>query len=290
MSLLVASAAALGALLTYSGLTLPARRERPAVMSTLDRLTDEAGMTRISGSGLVVVTVAVWAVSLVVVAGLTRSIVVAFALSLAAASLPFSMARARRRQRRRRFREAWPDAIATLIAGVRAGISLPESCAALVERGPSELREGFRSFTAAYRSSGSFATALERLRTDLADPIADRVIAALSLAHEVGGTDLVRVLRTLGDFVREDIRVRKEIEARWSWTVTAARLAAAAPWIVLLMMSTRPEAAVAYNSTAGAAVVAGGAAATAIGYRLMLRAARLPEDNRLDLEDRRRPW
>jgi tight adherence protein B len=123
--------------------------------------------------------------------------------------------------------------------------------------------------------------ALDRLRTESADPVADRIVASLTLASEVGGTDLVRVLRTLADFVREDIRVRKEIEARWSWTVTAARVAAAAPWVVLLLMSTRPEAASAYNSAAGASVITAGAVASFVGYRLMLRAARLPEERRL---------
>ncbi|MGH2736073.1 MAG: type II secretion system F family protein, partial [Actinomycetota bacterium] len=71
------------------------------------------------------------------------------------------------------------------------------------------------------------------------------------------------------------------IEARWSWTVTAARVAAGAPWIVLLMMSTRPEAALAYNSPAGAVTIIAGAIATIVGYRLMLRAGHLPEQRRL---------
>jgi tight adherence protein B len=115
----------------------------------------------------------------------------------------------------------------------------------------------------------------------MADPIADRVCAALVLAHQVGGTDLVRVLRTVGDFVRDDLRTRKEIEARWSWTVTAARVAAAAPWAVLLIMGTRAEAAAAYSSPGGAIVIAVGGLATLVGYRLMLRAARLPEEARL---------
>jgi tight adherence protein B len=106
-------------------------------------------------------------------------------------------------------------------------------------------------------------------------------VAALTLTYEVGGTELVRVLRSLSDFVREDLRVRKEIEARWSWTVTAARTAAAAPWLVLLMMASRPEAAAAYNSSIGAVVIGGGAIATIVGYRLMLRAARLPDERRL---------
>jgi tight adherence protein B len=280
MTVLISAAAALGLLFVYNGMTLPPYSSRPALLARLDTLTDEAGVERVSGLGLLAATVVIAVVAFLLVAGVARSTVVAAAIATAVASLPVSMVRSRRARRRKRFREAWPDAIATLIAGVRAGISLPEAVSSLTERGPAELKAGFRSFNSAYRASGSFVAGLDRLRSELADPIADRVVAALTLTHEVGGTDLVRVLRTLGDFVREDIRVRKEIEARWSWTVTAARLAAAAPWLVLLMMSTRPEAAIAYNSATGAAVVAGGALATIIGYRLMLRAARLPEDRR----------
>jgi tight adherence protein B len=281
MSVLVSLMAALGLLFVYGGLTLSSHAKPPAITARVDRLAQEAGLSGITGARLLGVSAVGAVITFLVVAGLSRSIVIAGALAIGAGSMPVSMARARRARRRKRFREAWPDAIATLIAGVRAGVSLPEAVTSLGERGPQELRVGFRTFTAAYRSSGSFEMGLHRLRTELADPIADRAVAALSLTHEVGGTDLVRVLRTLGDFVREDIRVRKEIEARWSWTVTAARLAAAAPWIVLLMMSTRPEAAAAYNTATGAAVVAGGAVATVVGYRLMLRAARLPDDKRL---------
>ena len=282
MIALVAAVAALGIVLLYSGLTVPsAPSSRRLWGRRLDDLVRESGVKRMSVSGLIAMCSGLWLVSLVAVAGLTSSLVVAAAVSLGAAWVPVSWLSARRNRRRRGFREAWFDAIAGLIAGVRAGVSLPESCLALVDRGPHEFRPGFTAFAAAYRASGSFAAGLDRLREELADPIADRVIAALAMAHEVGGTDLVRVLRTLGDFVREDVRVRKEIEARWSWTLTAARVAAAAPWIVLVMMSTRPEAAAAYNSTAGVTVVGAGAALTIAGYRLMLRAARLPDHRRL---------
>jgi len=215
------------------------------------------------------------------VAGISSSSLIAAVFTIGAGWLPLAYVRSRRTRRQRMFRAAWPDAIQGLISGVRAGISLAEACAAQSDKGPEELRPGFRAFAATYRATGSFQTGLDRLRVELSDPVADRVVASLKLAYEVGGTDLVRVLRTLADFVREDLRVRKEIEARWSWTVTAARVAAAAPWLVLLMMSTRPEAAAAYNSPAGATVITGGAIATFVGYRLMLRAARLPEERRL---------
>jgi tight adherence protein B len=282
MIILLAAVAAFGIVLLYSGLTVQsAPRSRRFWGRRLDDLVRESGVKRLSVPGLIALSAALWMMSLLVVAGLTSSIVVASAVSLAAAWLPISWLSTRRSRRRRGFREAWPDAIAGLVAGVRAGVSLPESCLSLVDRGPHEFREGFVAFASTYRASGSFSVGLDRLRDELADPIADRVIAALAMANEVGGTDLVRVLRTLGDFVREDVRVRKEIEARWSWTLTAARVAAAAPWIVLVMMSTRPEAAAAYNSTAGVTVIGAGAVLTVIGYRLMLRAARLPDHRRL---------
>ena len=279
---LVAAVAALGIVLLYSGLTVPSAPSSGRVWGRrLDDLVRESGVKGLSVPGLIALSAGLWLLALLVVAGVTSSIVVAAVVSLGAAWLPVSWLSARRNRRRRGFREAWPDAIAGLIAGVRAGVSLPESCLSLVERGPHEFRPGFAAFASAYRASGSFVVGLDRLRVELADPIADRVVAALAMAHEVGGTDLVRVLRTLGDFVREDVRVRKEIEARWSWTLTAARVAAAAPWIVLVMMSTRPEAAAAYNSTAGATVIGAGALLTIAGYRLMLRAARLPDHRRL---------
>jgi tight adherence protein B len=281
MNIVIPALAALALVLIYNGVTVPARPRRHIGTSRVDRLAEESGVRHLTGRGLMAASLTAWLITGFVVAGLSGSSAVALAFSLGAAWLPFTYVKSRRNRRRRAFREAWPDAIATLIAGVRTGVSLPEACLSLLDRGPEELRPGWVAFASSYRSSGSFRVALERLRDELADPIGDRVAAALTLTQEVGGTDLVRVLRTLGDFVREDIRVRKEIEARWSWTVTAARVAAGAPWVVLLLMATRPEAAIAYNSASGVVVIAVGALATVVGYRLMLRAARLPEDRRL---------
>ena len=281
MRVLMTAVGALGLLLLFDGLTTPEVRRRPPLLRRLDLLAHESGMQSMTGMRLIGASVASGLAVYVVVAALTSSLIESVVISVGAASLPIATARARRKRRLRRFREAWPDAIAVLISGIRAGVSLPESCLTLVTRGPRELQPGFAAFTSTYRSSGSFRAGLTRLAAEMADPVADRVVTALVLAHEVGGTDLVRVLRTLGDFVREDLKVRQEIEARWSWTVTAARVAAAAPWLVLVMMSTRPETATAFSSPSGVLVILMGAAATGLGYALMLRAARLPTERRL---------
>jgi tight adherence protein B len=85
----------------------------------------------------------------------------------------------------------------------------------------------------------------------------------------------------LADFLRESARTRSELEARQSWTVNAARLAVAAPWIVLVLLASRPEAAMAYNTPVGAAVLLGGLAVSLVSYAIMLRIGALPEEQRV---------
>ena len=97
------------------------------------------------------------------------------------------------------------------------------------------------------------------------------------LARDVGGRDLGTLLRSVSAFLRQDARLHAEIRGRHSWTVSAARMAVAAPWLTLALLCTRPEAARAYASAAGAVVLAAAAAASLAAYALMRRIARLPE-------------
>jgi tight adherence protein B len=143
------------------------------------------------------------------------------------------------------------------------------------------LRPIFRDFGADYRAGGKFDVALNRLKDRLADPVADRIIEALRLTREVGGSDLGKLLGTLAEFLRESARTRSELEARQSWTINAARLAVAAPWIVMLLLATRPEAVQAYNTPAGAAVLLGGLVISLVCYSVMLRIGALPRDERV---------
>jgi tight adherence protein B len=189
----------------------------------------------------------------------------------------------RRAARRRTVdrRELWPEVVDTLASGVRAGLSLPEALAALGVRGPAPLRPAFAAFDADLRASGRTGEALDRLRDRLADPVADRVVETVRLAREVGGTDVGVVLRTLSAFLREDGRARAELEARQSWTVNAARLAVAAPWLVLLLLGTQPETVRAYGTGTGTAILLAGGLACAGAYQLMVRIGRLPAERRV---------
>lgn len=253
---------------------------RRRMARTQDLLT-QAGMPGVGPGAFVATSAGIGLGTSVVVAALSASPTIGVAFGALAALGPSAYVRSRARKRRSRLRELWPEAIDDLTSGIRAGLSLPEALIALGERGPEPMRAPFRAFADDYRASGRFADALDRLKARLADPVADRLIEALRLTRDVGGTDLGRLLRTLSQFLREDLRARGELEARQSWTVNGARLAAAAPWVVLAMLSTRAETAVAFNSAMGVLVLAIGAAASTFAYGLMVRLGRLPEDVRV---------
>ena len=212
--------------------------------------------------------------------GMSRAWPVALAFSAIFTAIPFLIISSRARNRRTRLREVWPEAVDPLVSGVRAGMSLPEALTNLGERGPEAVRPQFRAFATDYAASARFDSSLDRLKTRFADPVADRIVEALRLAHEVGGTDLGTLLRSLSQMLREDMRTRGELEARQSWTVNGAKVAVAAPWLVLALLATRPQAAAAYATTAGAVVLLVGAVVSVVAYRLMLRLGRLPEEER----------
>jgi tight adherence protein B len=106
-------------------------------------------------------------------------------------------------------------------------------------------------------------------------------VEALRLAREVGGSELGRTLRILSTFLRDELRVRKELEARQTWVLVAARMAFVTPWVALLLLATKPEAVAAYRGGGGAVVLAVGAAMATAGYRLMLAIGRLPSEERV---------
>ncbi|MGF7020437.1 tight adherence protein B [Brachybacterium tyrofermentans] len=225
-----------------------------------------------AGLGLVV-SAALWAVSSAVVPSLT--------IGVASMVVPVVFLRSAARRRTTAMREVWPEAVDHINSAIRAGLSLPEALVQLSRKGPEDLRPAFHEFSLDYQASGDFAVSLDRLKVRLADPVGDRIVEALRITRDVGGTDLGGLLRTLAAFLREDARTRAELEARQSWTVNAARLALVAPWLVLALMSTRPQAAQAYDSPMGMAMILIGAVVSLIAYRVMLQIARLPQDERV---------
>lgn len=247
----------------------------------LDLLLVSAGIEKVTAGGLRATCAGFGLLALLVFFVVTASLPIAVCFAIFGSWVPFAVVRRRAKKRRAALRVLWPDVVDHLRSAIRAGLALPEALIQLGHNGPDELRSLFLDFGADYRSGAQFDAALSRLKERLADPVADRIVEALRMTREVGGSDLGRMLGTLAEFLRDSARTRSELEARQSWTINAARLAVAAPWIVLVVMASRPEAMLAYSSTLGAMVLLGGLLVSVFCYAVMLRIGALPEDERI---------
>jgi tight adherence protein B len=254
-------------------------RRRP--WSGIRRLLDAAGWRDVPTGVLPLACAGAGVLSTVVVTGVSGVVVLGVGAGVACAALPVAVLRRRVRRRREDTAALWPDVVDTLASAVRAGSSLPEAVCGLAGRGPRSLRPAFARFAAGHRASGAFDTELRRLQDELADPVFDRLAATLRMTRQVGGSDLGATLRTLSGYLREDQRTRGELLARQSWTVSAARLAVAAPWIVLALLATRPGTLQAFDTGAGVLVLVSGAAVSSGSYAVMTRLGRLPVARRV---------
>jgi tight adherence protein B len=270
-------------LIWRSGPRAPRRTAR-AGMDWAGRRTEllrQAGIEGVSAVQLVVVQLGAAAATALVVLLATRTASIAASFGIFGLLAPSALVRRLRRRRMLDLRELWPEAVDNLTSAVRAGLSLPEGLTALGQRGPEQLRPAFARFGDDYRATGRFMECLDRLKDGLADPVGDRVCETVRVAREVGGSDLGAVLRTLSAFLREDARTRGELEARQSWTVNAARLAVAAPWLILLLLASQSTTLGAYDSPAGIVLLAIGGGVCVVAYRLMVWIGRLPEERRV---------
>jgi tight adherence protein B len=177
--------------------------------------------------------------------------------------------------------DVWPDVVDDLASAIRAGLSLPQAVVELCNSGPELLRPTFKLCRDQYQATGDFNAGLSLISQDLTDPQADKFVASLQVAHEVGGADLGSLLRTLSEVMREELVLRGEIIARQSWTVNGAKLAVAAPWITALVLSTRETAANVYLSASGIRMLAICAVISVLAYLAMMKIAQLPKEKRL---------
>jgi tight adherence protein B len=255
--------------------TSPSWHERTAELLT------QAGIEAVTPGQLAAASAALSVTTFLLVLAVSLSATIALAFASFTSLTPISLVRWRQRQRAAELRELWPEVADNLASGVRAGLSLPEALTQIGVRGPEPLRRPFQRFGEDYRATGRFNDCLDRLKSYLADPVGDRIVESLRMAREVGGTDLGRLLRTLSAFLREDARTRAELETRQGWTVNAARLAVAAPWLLLALLALRPEAVRAYNTASGGLVLLIGGGLSIVAYRVMKRIARLPVEGRV---------
>jgi len=223
-------------------------------------------------------------VATAVVLLMTRSLIIATAFGTLAAGIAFVTVQTKNSKNEAALVEAWPEVVDHLMSGIQSGLSLSESLAGLATRGPEVLRPAFVRFKATLLSSGDLTKAIEELKVNFGHHGSDQILEALLIAKALGGSELLQILRTLGDFLRQDLALRREIDVKHGWIKNSAHISAAAPWILLLLLSTQPSTAIAYSTSTGAIILITGLFMTAVAYLWMNRLGRLPQTPRIFLK------
>ena len=176
---------------------------------------------------------------------------------------------------------AWPEVIDHLMSGIQSGLSLSESLVGLATRGPEILRPAFAEFRDSLFRHADLELALQELKSLFHHHGSDQIFEALLISKALGGSELMSILRTLGDFLRQDLALRREIEVKHGWIKNSAHISAVAPWILLLLLSTQPSTAIAFSTPTGGMILIAGLFMTAVAYLWMNRLGRLPQTPRV---------
>ncbi len=226
-------------------------------------------------------TVALSSFTIAVIYLATESISIALAFGTLVAGITFITLRSKNLQNESALVAVWPEVIDHLMSGIQSGLSLTESLAGLSTRGPEILRPAFAQFRSSLYRHGDVSEAIKALKDHFHHHGSDQIFEALLISKALGGGELLAILRTLGDFLRQDLALRREIEVKHGWIKNSAHLSAVAPWILLLLLSTQPSTVMAYSTSTGAAILIAGLLMTAIAYLWMARLGRLPSSPRI---------
>ena len=201
--------------LSSIGIALLAKESRkPSVgkeanRSTLSHLTTMSGQSRTlinCAMSSVVVTVVVMA--------WTKSLIISMPFSIFSIVITWIFMRNKGRRAAAAMLQIWPEVTDHLISAIHSGLSLSEALVGLSTRGPELIRPYIHVFHQELLSNGDFVGATERLKARLDSQGSDQILEAILLAKSLGGSELLQIFRTLGDFLRQDLALRKEIEIK----------------------------------------------------------------------------
>ena len=215
------------------------------------------------------------------------SAVVAIPIAAISSAVPHLLAKRKSERRQAQLAGLWPELLDHMISGLRSGLSIAETLAGLSQRGPEISRPIFSECQRMLKSGSDLGEIFAFIKSQFNDPVADQVCEVLDFARGTGSRDTAVTLRTLGDFIRSDIAVRGEINAKLGWVKNSALVAAIAPWILLLILSTQQSTLRAFETPAGNGILIFGVAMSALAYFWMSRVGRIQSVPRIFAGERR---
>lgn len=176
---------------------------------------------------------------------------------------------------------SWPEVLDLIVSSLQSGASVSESLSMVGKVGPVSVRNQFLVFSKKISDGERFDSALDYLKSEFSDPIADQLFESLFFASAFGSKNTIKILRELSEYVSSDLALRGEIHIRFGWIRNSANLAALAPWLLFLILRSQENARIAYLQPVGQLIIISGVITTFIAYLWMQKIAKLPTPKRL---------
>jgi len=258
-------------------LTNRAQRLKLWLLSTLEG----AGVARWGIAGLVgrliAVVVLVGAFSFVN----SRLPIFSACIGMLAGALFVELLSGRAGSRRREIAKMWPEVLDSLSSAEVAGIGLGEAFADLAEHAPLGLRQHFVRANAKLHAGYGFDAVLVELKAEFGSVHADRLVELLRMVNQIGSRGYHQLLREQSRTLRADLALWSSIETKQSWVLGTAKLAIAAPWLIVALLASRPENAAVYNAPGGTSLLLTGLLMSAFAYFLIHLLGALPQVKRV---------
>jgi tight adherence protein B len=193
------------------------------------------------------------------------------AVLVGAAAFEYELLVQQANRRQKLIGQAWPIVLESLESAATSGMSILESLRDLAESEQLSVSREFANCCAEIDSGIGISLALTNLKHSLSNPAADFTIELLKTTHEFGSAGYVSAIKNQSSALRLASNLESEIAAKQGWVVGTAKLAVAAPWLIVGVLSFRQENAQLYSSMAGTSLLLLGLVASAFALHLVYR-------------------
>lgn len=171
----------------------------------------------------------------------TLALLVAIAFGLLGSYLPVLFVQFRARKRMAALETQLPDALDMVAASLQAGSGLGQAFDLISREMSPPVSEEFRQVMQEVALGLSTTEALTNLADRVASEDLDLVVTSINIQTRVGG-NLVHVLRTITDTIRERIRIKGEIRVLTSQQrISAIIISVLPPGLAVLLFALNPR-------------------------------------------------
>lgn len=183
--------------------------------------------------------------------------------------------------RARHISDEWPSVLESLESAAQSGMSLLDSIRDLAESTQLLVAKDFAFAYQLCERGVGLDVSLTQLKQRFGLSICDSTIETLRLVNDSGGAGYLSALRHQSRAIRASSSVSQQVQAKQGWVLGTAKIAVAAPWLIVVLLSGRPENAAAYSSLQGSMLLLAGLAASVVAVYLISKIGKTAEQIRV---------